>query len=245
MAGSAGLVEVLNEDSVDSVLEEEKNDHNCRFRFGMEFQGPNTLSDPRYYDGIDYVTVWIGQQSDIKCDCLCSLTATKIFIFELGESLRALYLCFVRWLHRCASPPCFNPYWHGKMLDLARERQISVVYYAYIIAFLAKATGLNDCDVGSPSLCEKGANYIRENEPLILQAYARFANETMLRLGRNAEVGLASKPNKMSFYRVRFPAISDTKRLQAYPRVALLGRCVSFCIARESDRLLVVSIPAA
>ena len=40
----------------------------------------------------------------------------------------------------CHSPPCFNPYWHGAMLQLARERGLNVAYYAYIIAFLAKAT---------------------------------------------------------------------------------------------------------
>ena len=90
--------------------------------------------------------------------------------------------------HRCAQPPCFNQYWHGAMLQLARERGISVAYYAYVIAFLAKATGLLDCDVGKPSLCERGANYIRNNRHLILHTYARFANETAKVLGRSAEV---------------------------------------------------------
>ena len=129
----------------------------CRFRFGMEWQGPNTLQDPHDYNGIDYITVWIGQNDG------------------LGKP-------------RCRSPPCFNPYWHGAALELARERGLSVAYYAYIIAFLAKATGLNDCDVGTPSLCQKGANYIRNNEAAILRTYAHFANETSRMLGSTAEV---------------------------------------------------------
>ena len=88
----------------------------------------------------------------------------------------------------CSQPPCFNPYWHGAMLQLARERGLSVAYYAYIVAFLAKATGLHDCDVGEPSLCQRGAMYIREHRHLILRTYARFANETAKILGRSAEV---------------------------------------------------------
>ena len=91
----------------------------------------------------------------------------------------------------CAEPPCFNPYWHGKLLEMAVQREINVVYYAYIIAFLAKqALGLNDCDVGSPSLCEQGALYVRENRKSILRTYSNFANETASRLGRRAEVRL-------------------------------------------------------
>ena len=39
----------------------------CRFRFGMEYQGPNTLMDPHDYNGIDYITVWIGQNDDVRC----------------------------------------------------------------------------------------------------------------------------------------------------------------------------------
>ena len=79
--------------------------------------------------------------------------------------------------YHCPQQPCFNPYWHGAMLTMARERGLSVAYYAYIIAFLAKATGLLDCDVGVPSLCQRGADYIRNNRRLILHTYARFANQ--------------------------------------------------------------------
>ena len=108
------------------------------------------------------------------------------------------YLC--AWIGQrdamnCPQPPCFNPYWHGAMLQLARERGLSVAYYAYIIAFLAKATGLLDCDVGEPSLCQRGAMFIRENKHLILRTYARFANETARVLGRSAEVLFLMEPD--------------------------------------------------
>ena len=41
----------------------------------------------------------------------------------------------------------FNPYWHGRMLDLVRERNVTAVYYAYIIAKLI----LTDFTKGHPS----------------------------------------------------------------------------------------------
>ena len=94
------------------------------------------------YEGIDYLSVWIGQHNQ-------------------GDD--------------CATPPCFNPYWHGTMLQTVRERGLNAVYYAYIIAFLAKATGLNDCDIGPPDLCHYGANFIREHEPMILRTCMRHA----------------------------------------------------------------------
>ena len=55
----------------------------------------------------------------------------------------------------------FNPYWHGRMLDLVRERKVTAVYYAYIIAKLARrAIGAQDCDAaasGDPLLCSTEA----------------------------------------------------------------------------------------
>uniref|UniRef100_A0A7S4FB13 Uncharacterized protein n=1 Tax=Chrysotila carterae TaxID=13221 RepID=A0A7S4FB13_CHRCT len=128
-------------------------DDGCRFRFGTEYRG-----DDRSYEGVDYLTVWIGQSSSVGND-------------------------------ECVSPPCFNPYWHGSMLNLVRKLRISAAYYAYIIAFLAKhIDGLHDCDMGTPSLCQGGANFIRSNLNRILATYDKFANETAVRLGRSASV---------------------------------------------------------
>lgn len=48
--------------------------------------------------------------------------------------------------------------------------------YAYIIAFTARADlNLKDCNVGSPNLCEDGANYIRANRARILGQYKSWA----------------------------------------------------------------------
>lgn len=50
------------------------------------------------------------------------------------------------------------------------------VVIAYIIAFTARRDlGLQDCNVGTPNLCQSGANYIREQMPRILAQYAQYA----------------------------------------------------------------------
>jgi hypothetical protein len=48
--------------------------------------------------------------------------------------------------------------------------------YLYIVAGQARtAWGLQDCNVGTPSLCQQGANYIRANSTLISTAYSATA----------------------------------------------------------------------
>ena len=50
------------------------------------------------------------------------------------------------------------------------------VIIAYIIAFTARRDlGLQDCNVGTPNLCQQGALYIRQNMPRILKQYAIYA----------------------------------------------------------------------
>jgi len=97
----------------------------------------------------------------------------------------------------CTAPPCFNPFWHGEMLSLAKKKGLGVVFYAYVIAFLAKhGAGLNDCDVGGvASLCQKGADFIRSHEVEILRTYSSFARETAARLGAEAEVLFLMEPD--------------------------------------------------
>jgi hypothetical protein len=85
----------------------------------------------------------------------------------------------------------FNKYWHGRMLDYARLHNTTVVYYAYIVAGLARhVAGLRDCDVSdspSTSLCVHGADFIRHHAPQILALYSHYANETASRLGRSSD----------------------------------------------------------
>ena len=77
----------------------------------------------------------------------------------------------------------FNQYWHGSMLRAClpggRLDGKTPVYYSYIIAFTARRDwGLLDCDVGSPSLCERGAEYIRTRWSRITGQYEKYASET-------------------------------------------------------------------
>ena len=54
------------------------------------------------------------------------------------------------------------------------------VYYSYIIAFTARTDlQLKDCNVGSPNLCEQGANYMRQKKARILAQYEKYASETV------------------------------------------------------------------
>ena len=63
------------------------------------------------------------------------------------------------------------------------------VIISYIIAFTARRDlGLKDCNVGTPNLCQQGANYMRQNMPRILAQYAKYA------IGAETSFG---KENKM------------------------------------------------
>ncbi|KAL3901442.1 MAG: hypothetical protein SGPRY_012274 [Prymnesium sp.] len=82
----------------------------------------------------------------------------------------------------------FNPHWHGRMLERVKAQNSTAAFYAYIIAMLARHTwGLKDCDVGRPSLCEQGAQFVRQNEPAILRLYEHYAREIAIHLGRESE----------------------------------------------------------
>jgi hypothetical protein len=77
----------------------------------------------------------------------------------------------------------FNIYWEGAMLKAClpggKMAGRTPVYYSYIAAFTARRDQqLKDCDVGTPSLCQKGANFIRQYKPRILAQYAKYASET-------------------------------------------------------------------
>ena len=82
------------------------------------------------------------------------------------------------------------------MLERVRAQNGTAVYYAYVIAMLARhAKGIKDCDVGSPSLCVHGADFVREYEPLILSTYDSYANRTAAILGRMSPVVWLMEPD--------------------------------------------------
>jgi hypothetical protein len=77
----------------------------------------------------------------------------------------------------------FNRYWIGAMLTACKPggklAGKTPVYYSYIIAFTARRDlQLKDCNVGTPNLCEQGANYMRQRKDRILAQYEKYASET-------------------------------------------------------------------
>ena len=67
--------------------------------------------------------------------------------------------------------------------DVRKVKQMgkTLAVYTYMIAFEArKKWGLLDCNVGHPSLCEKGANFIRQNRKYLVDIYAREASKLII-----------------------------------------------------------------
>lgn len=91
----------------------------------------------------------------------------------------------------------FNPFHHGRMLHAARAHNATAVYYAYLIAMLARhREGIQDCDIGAKkNLCELGANFIRSHEQIILETYESYADNTARILGRDAPVVWLMEPD--------------------------------------------------
>jgi len=76
----------------------------------------------------------------------------------------------------------------GSFFTNCKNNNKTPVIISYIIAFTARADmGLKDCNVGTPNLCQQGANYIRQNMPKILSVYASYAK------GAETNFGSANK----------------------------------------------------
>lgn len=77
----------------------------------------------------------------------------------------------------------FNQYWQGAMLKAClpggKLDGKTPVFYSYIIAFTARRDlGLQDCNVGTPNLCQQGAQYIRTQWGRITGQYDKYASAT-------------------------------------------------------------------
>ena len=48
--------------------------------------------------------------------------------------------------------------------------------------------GLQDCDVGTPSLCQRGAKFIRDNRQSIVNKYSHYAKETAAIVGTSSRM---------------------------------------------------------
>lgn len=89
----------------------------------------------------------------------------------------------------------WNAYWIGDMVKATRPGGKAAgktpVFYSYIIAYTARRDlGLQDCNVGTPNLCQKGANYIRQQKSRILSQYDKYASEAAKIVGSDPIVWL-------------------------------------------------------
>ena len=55
--------------------------------------------------------------------------------------------------------------------------------------------GLQDCDVGSPNLCERGSEFIRSKRAEIIAKYKHYAAETANMIGKNSDMVWLIEPD--------------------------------------------------
>ena len=85
-----------------------------------------------------------------------------------------------------AGSTAWNPYYQGVMLDVCTKNNKIPLFYAYVIAFEARSKkGLQDCDVGSPNLCQQGAEFIRNNRQNLVNKYTEHATGIAARYGKD------------------------------------------------------------
>lgn len=73
-----------------------------------------------------------------------------------------------------------NKYYQGNMLRMCRKYKKVPLFYAYVIAFEARATrNINDCDVDPDgnNLCRSGADFIRHNRHNLVFKYWEHARK--------------------------------------------------------------------
>ncbi|MBW8888516.1 MAG: hypothetical protein JF616_12235 [Fibrobacteres bacterium] len=89
----------------------------------------------------------------------------------------------------------WNTYWIGDMVKSTRPGGKAAgktpVFYSYFIAYTARHdAGLQDCNVGTPDLCHKGANFIRQQKSRILSQITKYASEAAKIVGSDPIVWL-------------------------------------------------------
>lgn len=98
----------------------------------------------------------------------------------------------------------WNAYWIGDMLKACKPggklAGKTPVFYSYIVAFTARRDlGLQDCNVGSPNLCQKGANYIRQQKSRILSQYEKYASEAAKAFGTSDPIVWLMEPDYFQY----------------------------------------------
>lgn len=99
----------------------------------------------------------------------------------------------------------WNRYWIGALLEACKPggklAGKTPVFYSYILAFTArKDLGLKDCNVGTPNLCQQGANYIRGQKARILSQYAKYAAETAKTWGTRDPIVWLMEPDYFQYF---------------------------------------------
>lgn len=140
---------------------------------GCEFKfGSDWRGPDADYSGFDYITFWIGANSE---NCL-------------------------------GKPECtdFNQYWEGLMLEKVKQLKTAAVFYGYIIAFEARNKDFiydcNDPQHPTSTLCQKGANFIRNNRQLILSRYEMHSKKISEYLGTQSTTIFLIEPDFLQYH---------------------------------------------
>ena len=89
----------------------------------------------------------------------------------------------------------------GAMLKLAVSLKKIPVFYGYVIAFEARnILGLQDCNVGTPNLCQQGSQFIRDNTARILERYDYHSANIASYIGTNGFCIFLIEPDFWQYY---------------------------------------------
>jgi len=82
------------------------------------------------------------------------------------------------------------------MLNVCLKYNKIPLFYAYVIAFEARAMqGLQDCNVGTPSLCQQGSEFILQNRQHLVNKYTEHATNIALTYGQSQTVVFVMEPD--------------------------------------------------
>lgn len=135
--------------------------------------GRDFVSSTTDYSQFDYITIWIDT---ISSNCAQS---------------------------NSGNPSCtdFNPYYQGVMLQTTKSLNKIPVFYGYVIAFEARnLQGLQDCNVGTPSLCQYGSQFIKNNRARIIERYNNHTYNIAQILGSTYTTIFLIEPDFWQYY---------------------------------------------
>lgn len=90
----------------------------------------------------------------------------------------------------------FNEFHHAVFIQETKAANVTPMLYGYIAAFMAREEGgLQDCDRGTPNLCQNGSAYIRNNRARIIDRYALYSQKIAAVWGANALVVWLIEPD--------------------------------------------------